>query len=227
MIAVIDTETTGTDHVQDTIVEWAAVWVDEHERRMVHSASSLVNPGRPMPPQARAVHHISDDDVADALTREEALRPLLSMPFSTPAAHSAEFDAGFLPEIPGPWICTWRCAKHVWPDAPAYGNQVLRYWLPGLDERVHSELGGQPPHRALADALVTAHVLIRMLETGRSAQDLLELTKAPVLLKTCTFGKHRGTPWEEVPQDYMRWILRQQDFDPDVVHTCKTLLGPR
>ena len=65
-LAVIDLETTGTDPKIDRIVEVSVLKLapggeaDHRTRR--------VNPGVPIPPEATAVHGISDDDVADMPT---------------------------------------------------------------------------------------------------------------------------------------------------------------
>src|SRR6478735_6509032 len=62
-LAVLDLETTGTDTKIDRIVEVSVLklvpggGVDHRTRR--------VNPGVPIPPEATAVHGITDDDVAD------------------------------------------------------------------------------------------------------------------------------------------------------------------
>ena len=65
-LAVIDLETTGTDIRTDRIVEISVIRVDpcgdrEHRTRRI-------NPGVPIPPDATAVHGISDADVADQPT---------------------------------------------------------------------------------------------------------------------------------------------------------------
>jgi DNA polymerase III epsilon subunit-like protein len=62
-LAVIDLETTGTDPKTNRIIEVSVLKLtpggeaDHRTRR--------VNPGVPIPPEATAVHGISDDDVAD------------------------------------------------------------------------------------------------------------------------------------------------------------------
>jgi hypothetical protein len=61
-----------------------------------------------------------------------------------------------------------------------------------------------------------------------SAPDyLVGLSDAPVLQRTCDFGKHRGTPWSVVPRDYLQWILRSDIDDPDVIHTARHYLEGR
>ena len=46
-------------------------------------------------------------------------------------AHKWAFEAQWLGEhLQGrPAICTYKAALRLWPDAPGYSNQVLRYWL--------------------------------------------------------------------------------------------------
>ena len=222
MIAVIDTETTGLGET-DVVIEFAAV-PEWH--------SFLVSPGlTPIQPEARAAHHITDDDLASAHTAEEwapVVERILTQ--NLPVSHNAEFDLRMIRQtwpgiaVPERYICTWRCALHLWPEAPSHSNQVLRYWL-NLDVTLPP---GLPPHRALPDALVTEALLKRMmaqLNLQAPLQHLVELTQTPVVLHRCRFGAHRDKLWVDVPPDYLRWILRQPDFDHDVVHTARTLLG--
>lgn len=241
-IVVIDVETTGLwedGSEPPRIVEVAAVRVDRARpgsswRVDQRPFSTLVNPGVPIPVTARAVHHISDDDVGDAPSIKEVVGRMLKIDGLVRAAHNAEYDSKFFDGIvvdAADWICTLRCSKHVWPDAPGYGNQVLRYWL-GLDILMRENHGTSaalslPPHRALPDAWVTAHLLVVLLNTGRTPDDLQELTLKPILLGKVHFGKHVGTPWADVPPDYLKWILRGEEnvpgsWDPDVIHTAWT-----
>ena len=32
--------------------------------------------------------------------------------------------------------------------------------------------------------------------------------------KSITFGKHKGTAIQDLPADYIQWLLRQDDLDP-------------
>lgn len=233
---VIDTETTGMEPPADKIVELAGVWRASGDEQLVYH--SLCNPGRDIPPTAKAVHHITEHDVASAPSPGTVLEQMKAHMGRTifaaggaeqyvVVAHNAAFDQQFiqqLDEIMGsaPWICTWRCAMHIWPDAPSHSNQVLRYWL-DLQVALPPDLY---PHRALYDTLVTEAILRRMLET-HTLEELLHLTTQPVLLETCRFGKHRGTPWREVPRDYLQWVLRQGDMDADVRHTAAHWLRPQ
>jgi DNA polymerase-3 subunit epsilon len=62
-IVFIDLETTGTNPVSDRIVEITVLKLNpDGSEKLI---STLVNPEQPIPPQASAVHGITDTDVAD------------------------------------------------------------------------------------------------------------------------------------------------------------------
>jgi DNA polymerase III epsilon subunit family exonuclease len=228
--AVVDVETTGIDHQQDAIVEVACVVV--RNGREVRSFSSLVDPLRPVPPTAAAVHHLTDEMLRGE-PRLSALAPILTQlcEGTVIVAHNAAFDLGFLPMLATqPALCTLRLARHCFPELPGHANQVLRYAL-------SAPVGLAPgvPHRALADAHVTAAVLrillARYRELGRSnrVDDLLAFAAAPSAFARLPFGQHRRKPLAEVPASYLRWIVERGNppFDRDVRHTARTELARR
>lgn len=236
-LVVLDTETTGTEPEVDRLVELACLSVDLNGPELLIDRGdglnpwrfeALCNPGRDIPPGAKAVHHITESMVAGEPDPHEVVSEMLAEVGEVNywVAHNAEFDRGFMRRFspyfddPSGWICTYRCALHLWPDAPGFSNQTLRYWL-DLSPDVPK---GLAPHRAMYDIIVTEGILARMLET-HTPQQLAELGPRPALLQTCRFGKHRGTPWRDVPRDYMRWYLKQTEQDKDVKHTCLHWLG--
>lgn len=256
-IVVIDLETTGLDPVKgDSVVELAMVPLtpmDHGHWTVRQGSSSLVAPGRRIPPEAQAVHHIRDEDLRAAPHLREAIHTtafnagLHYAKISAIAAHNAEFDRGFVgpaldahsaaafvpagKDPPLKWLCTYRCALHLWPDAPGHSNQTLRYWLPGVDAMVRALIPKDAPaHRALLDATTTACILHTMLEqvaTLGGLTHLLALQHKPVLQKIVRFGKHRGIPWSEAPKDYLRWLThpdRQPPFSDDVLYTARHYL---
>jgi exodeoxyribonuclease X len=225
-IHIVDVETTGLDPEKDRIVELAAVMVsDMIDGRWIayDERQSFVDPGIPIPPEASGVHHIIDEDVKGAPQLFEAIEDVFGLDWQDGvdliAGHNCRFDRDFLTPLRNKsWIDTWRCAMHVWPDAPGFGNQTLRYWL-GI------VLPRDGAHRALADARVTAEILIRLL-AERSIDELRRLSTKAVVLKKVGFGKHFGLLWTEVPKSYLEWA-RDQDFEPDVRHTIKFELARR
>jgi len=216
-LVVTDTETTGTEDCDqvvevatDTLVHDGNGWVSAQRWQ------TLVRPTVGISWGALATHHITpamlreERDMATLLEKDglAAFRDPQDVVF---VAHFAEFDRRLLTQsgvvVPERTICTWRCAQHIWPDAPGHSNQVLRYWL-GLD--VDRDLGalGLPPHRAMPDVIVTAALLVKMLET-RSVGMLEVLTLEPIIHNTVRFGMHQGKAWADVPPGYLQWILRE------------------
>jgi len=225
IIRVIDLETTGQAPPAHGVCEigWQDVALAESGRWEIHGegGAQLVNPGRPIPPITMAVHHIQDEQVADAPYWHDVARAILD-PWPRRialAAHHASFEQQFCtpPLTRGAdWVCTWKCALRLWPDSPLFSNQVLRYWKrpEGL---VHER--GLPAHRAFPDAYVTAHLLRDMLNEASLAQ-LVEWSNLPGLLPRVRTGPDRGKEWREIDEETLTGFLG--DRDPDVRFTAKT-----
>ncbi|HVA29338.1 MAG TPA: 3'-5' exonuclease [Candidatus Baltobacteraceae bacterium] len=154
--AVVDVETTGLRPVADRIVEVACVLVDGD--CVVDRWSTLIRPGIDIPARATEVHGITNEMVADAPELRAVLGELRGRcQARIVVAHYARFDLSFLRELHvEAAICTLKLARALVPEAPNHRNQTLRSFL-RIDEAMGEKLGA---HRALDDALVTAHVLI-------------------------------------------------------------------
>jgi exodeoxyribonuclease X len=229
-IRVVDLETTGNRPPAHGVCEvgWQDVVLGADGRWAVNDerGAILINPGRPLPPVTMAVHHIIDEDVADAPFWPDAapgvLRPdggALAL-----AAHRASFEQRFCtPALSGGarWICTWKCALRLWPSSPGFSNQVLRYWrMPdGLDRNI-----GLPVHRAMPDAYVTAHHLRDMLAEA-SAEQLIEWSALPGLLPRVPAGPDRGREWRELDSDSLHRFAA--DRDEDIRYSAATELRQR
>lgn len=186
----------------------------------------LTNPGHPIPPETSAIHHIVDADVADATPWEAAAQFLARCaPPTIYAAHNARSEQKWITtEITGgrPWICTYKCALRLWPEAPAYSNQALRYWRSlKVDPAI-----ANGAHRAGPDAYVTAHLLRDMLmQPGVTVEQLIQWSSEPALLTKCNMGSWRGRRWAEVDEpSFFRWIL-DRDFDEDLKFTARYYLN--
>lgn len=234
-IRVVDLETTGTTATDAAPVEIGAIDVIESACGswaidLDSKRDQLCNPSRKIPPEVSAIHHIIDSDVegkpfwpkaiADcAGTDDEMFAPAIF------CAHNARFERQwFTDEVTRdrPWICTYKCALRIWPDAPSHSNQALRYWLDpaGLDREIASVA-----HRAFPDAYVTAFILLELLKV-ESAATLIEISSGPALLSRVGFGKHFGKAWTEVDTSYLNWVIGQ-DFDEDVIYTAGVELERR
>lgn len=230
-IRVIDLETTGFEPPEHAPCEVGFVDLDSYSTDLAGEPSYwavsqprswLCHPGRSIPPEASAIHHIIDSDV-ELEERWSVAMPAHDETIDIYCAHNAKFEQVFItPEMIGgrPWICTYKCALRLWPDAPSHSNQALRYWL-GLWFGINRAYADNA-HRAGPDAYVTAHILLRMLETpGVTIQQLLEWSEKPALLVKCHIGGWRGTRWEDIDDpSFLDWILRR-DFDENMMFTAR------
>lgn len=94
-IALVDVETTGRDASVDRVVEVGIAVGRGGE--VIARYNWLINPGIPIPDEAKAVHGISDDDVKSS-PKFEAVAPEIAAALSgcIPAAYNAQFDRAFM-----------------------------------------------------------------------------------------------------------------------------------
>lgn len=227
-IRVIDLETAGNGPNdvceigwQDVVQEVDGIWIVSEER-----GSLLVNPGRPISPETMAIHHILDEQVANAPFWKEiastVLRPVGRV--DALAAHRAAFEQRYCtPRLTGEvsWICTWKCSLRVWPELPRFSNQMLRYQR--MPQGLVHEIG-LPAHRAMPDAYVSAHHL-RDLLNAASLEQLLVWSTEPGLLPRVPAGPERGKSWDRVGTEALSELLR--DRDADVRFSAQTELAKR
>jgi len=177
---VIDTETTGMSPSSGAqLVEVARVVIDGGE--IAETWSSLLNPGRPIPPDATRVHGITDAMVAGApepAAVAAALRPACgALPL---VFHNAPFDLPFLvvlmratsqPPFWNPVIDTLGLARGLFgPGSNSLGALATRLSLPA-----------EAAHRALGDALTTARLFLALAgrwEAERGVRTVAELAAA-------------------------------------------------
>ncbi|MEX2052236.1 MAG: exonuclease domain-containing protein [Candidatus Paceibacterota bacterium] len=230
-----DTETTG--NTENDVLCQIAYKTGEK------SFAGLYNPGKKIPPEASAVHHITNKMVADAPSfrdREDAkkIKSLFEDPSSVVVAHNATFDLMIVKKediIPTNFICTLRVARHLDKEGKIerYNLQYLRYLL---EIEIEAEA-----HDALGDVLVLEKLFERLLKkmleqencTEEEALDkMIEISSHPSLLRTFNFGKHLGKKIEEVlrlDRGYLEWLLAQKlngdGPDEDWIYTLKHHLG--
>jgi exodeoxyribonuclease X len=229
VLRVIDIETTGLAPPAE-IIEIGRIDLigTNADWALQNPWSCLYRPLNGIPPETKAVHHITETMVAAADPCGRGSIDSALFDVGTPdvlVAHNCAFERTFISdEVTGglPWICTYKCALRLWAEAPGHSNQVLRYWR----RHVHTDEDAMPPHRALPDAYVTAHLLWDMLKmTG--VEQLVQWSSEPKLLPRVPFGKHKGLRWSEVPVDYLQWMTRQADMESDVVWCARQELALR
>lgn len=230
IIRVVDLETTGMEPPAEVCeVGFCDLTLTDNGAWSVGEPVSWLCGVSAMPPEVRAVHHITMAEVA-------GLEPFDPATFfgeeggeaaAVIAAHNAEFEERWL-QVDGvmPLLCTYKAALRVWPEAPGHSNGVLRYWLEdqGLLSLDHDT--AMPPHRAGPDAYVTAHILKALL-TRASAREMVAWTREPRLLPTCPIGKFRGKPWAEVEAGFLNWMLGQPTMEADLKWNARRELDRR
>ncbi|MFH0769825.1 MAG: 3'-5' exonuclease [Candidatus Peregrinibacteria bacterium] len=167
---VFDVETTGLDPKRGhRIIEIAAVRIEAGHVIADRTFVELVNPERPIPPEAGRINKIRDQDVRDSPTIDQVLPRFLSFSKeSVLIAHNAEFDMGFLetekeccwgyidlPEC----LCTLKLSRTLYPHEYRHSLDI-----------VGARLGITLPtalHRALPDVLLTAQAFVKMLSAGK------------------------------------------------------------
>lgn len=98
-VVVLDTETTGVSFKHDELTQIAAARLEKGE--VVDWYVTFVNPGKPIPEDVVHLTHITDEDVADAPTPQEALAALVEfVGDATVVAHNANFDRTFTTRHP-------------------------------------------------------------------------------------------------------------------------------
>ncbi len=113
---IVDTETTGTDQDRDAIIELGMIAFEYDPEtgeafRILETFDELEDPGFPIPPEATAVHGISDEMVKGKKLDDARVAQVLN-DASIVIAHNAKFDRGFLekrlPVFEGvPWGCSF------------------------------------------------------------------------------------------------------------------------
>lgn len=222
-LRVIDFETTGIPEngIEHSVVEAAFVDVDA-EMKIIRPIdfSMIVAPTTEMDICALATHHISEDEAKCGVEWSFAQERLLSIDIDKIifVAHNADFEKQFFDPEGYDWIDTYKVALKLYPDAPRHTNQVLKYYL-GIEDAEHHH----PPHRALPDCYVTAEILIEMLDFV-SVEEMIEISKQPPYLTKINFGKHKGSRFEDLPQGYLSWLVRQDDMNEGVKAAANRVL---
>lgn len=144
-----DLETTGLNPIGDSIVEIGAVLVENGQ--IIKEYSQLVDPGCPMPSDASAVNHITDDMLRCQPKIHQVLPSFLSfVGDDILAAHNASFDYKFLAQA------CMRCQFRL--PVGFFDTMLLaRYWPESEDKKLISlcdaaDIDLSVSHRALDDA---------------------------------------------------------------------------
>ncbi|ENW07555.1 putative quorum-sensing-regulated virulence factor [Acinetobacter beijerinckii] len=176
----------------------------------------LYQVGQPISFAAMAVHHILESDLADQPFYKE-----FKLPSETTyiIGHNVDYDIAAIARCGVDTsklkpICTLALARHVWEDAEAHNISALIYLISKGSEKAREMLKGA--HRADADIILTANILMHIIHqlNIENIEQLYIASEQARIPKSITFGKHKGTSIQDLPADYIQWLLRQDDLDP-------------
>ncbi|PLX99873.1 MAG: DNA polymerase III subunit epsilon [Desulfuromonas sp.] len=165
---VLDFETSGmSPQMGDRAIEVGAVRVERGE--IVARFQSLMNPGFRVNAFIENYTGISNEMLAEAPGNAEVMSRFADfISADVPlVAHNASFDKRFLEHElrqlslahSNPFGCSMLVARRIYPDAPNHKLGTLVAYKQLRNEGVF--------HRALADAEMTAHLWLQMLEDLR------------------------------------------------------------
>ncbi len=245
----LDLETTGVDSSARIVEIGLEIMMPG---RPVKEYRTLVNPGCPIPPDATAVHGITDAMVADAPTFE-ALADNLLKGFTGAdfAGYNVRFDLRTM-------AAEFRRFRRTWDYEGARVIDGLRLWQVvegrSLEHAIKRWLGtpqgvaaredlaasadrADKAHNALYDVTHSTRVIAAQILAGDLSRDL------DILHELCSpgwfdaegkfvwkgdrlhlsFGKHRGREASTEP-GFLQWMLRN-DFSPKVKDACRLILA--
>ncbi len=234
-VIFFDTETTGNTE-KDFLCQIAY-------KNGNDSFVGLYKPPIKVPPEASAVHHISNQMLEDKPVFKKSedfqkIKQLFENENSVVIAHNAPFDLMIIKKediVPANFICTLRLARYLDPDEKIekYNLQYLRYFL-------NIEINATA-HDALGDVLVLEKLYGRLKkklmeqeninDEEKAIKRMIEISSHPTIFKSIKFGKHNGKNIEDilkVDRGYLEWLLAQKiegdQIDEDWIYTLKHYL---
>lgn len=211
LIIIADTETTGIGP-DAQVVEYAhlSCSVKDHggfsQLHVEDEFESLVRPTISIPAGATKVHGITDEMVADSPDLGAVMNQRLPEKLGTLLiGHNfVRYDMKYLHYyVPKSYDvgCSLRLARQYLP-------QLKSHSLDNMRESLSLPTKGRA-HRALGDVYTTLALCNHILQMGMPWQQLHIDSMQRVT--TMPFGKHKGTPIADLPQDYVDWLLNSSD----------------
>lgn len=244
-IIFFDTETTGNtekDFLCQLAYKTTASAKGSGESKD-ETFTGLYKPPIKIPPEASAVHHISNKMIADKIPFTESpdykkIKKLFEDENTVMVAHNAQFDLMIMKKenvVPKNFICTLRIARYLDPEGKIerYNLQYLRYLLEiEIEAQAHDALGDVLVLEKLFERLKTKIMSVENLNEDEAIERMIEISSHPSLLKYINFGKYNGKEVEEVAridQGYLEWLLAQKEeseqVDEDWIYTLRHHLG--
>ena len=235
-LVLFDTETTGLDPFTCDICQFATV-VHKEGTPIANalSFSELCKPSVPITPESAAVHGIVAEMVENKPSAESLVREwwkeILEMAEEEDVilgGHNTQFDWRFIQkyiQIPSQVkpLCTMRMARRF---APTASNHKLEHLY-----REHYRLSSYKTLKA-HDALCDVWMSFELLQYWMKEKNLVSYSQLaldfllPIQLEVMPFGKHKGQPFIDLPDNYLYWLTKQgASMDMDVQYTAQVYLN--
>ena len=232
----VDVETTGLTK-SDVICSLAILEVDTQTMSLHYD---LVNEGKKIPPSASSINNITNEMIAQKPPLRKSNTFSVLQKAGTESlfiAHNAPFELEMLAAagccFDGGVIDTLRVTKHLINDLESYALNFLRYEmrLYKKEEALLKQLNMQAyclqPHNAQSDVIITKLLFDELSELA-TIDEMLHLSKTPVLLQKFEFGKYAGRYIEEISMSdpgYLSWMLHTiENLDEDLRYTLEYYL---
>ena len=240
-IIFFDLETTGTSITNDRIVEISLLKVMPNQETI--SRSHRINPGMPIPPEATAVHHISDADVASCPTFKAKAKEIAEFFKGCDIAgyNSNKFDVPMLAEEFYRAGVDFDFSKVNFIDVQTIFHKKEQRTLTAA-YRFYCDKDLEGAHSAAADTNATFEVLLAQLDRypdlptdveglsrfssfNRNVDLMGRIVYNDQGIETINFGKYKGHTVKEIferDKSYFDWIDKG-DFAGDTKRTFMRL----
>lgn len=211
---IFDSETTGLNDPQ--LVE--AAWLKLGSivgLPVTDQFLARYKPSKPIELGALATSHILDEELVECPPHTT-----FAMPADTSyiIGHNIDYDWKVIGQPPIKRICTRALSSMLWPEADTHSQSAMIY----LHYRNEASSLLRNAHAALDDVKNCRLLLTKIIwalsdKLGRPVngwEDLWLQSEEARIPKIIGFGKHKGMAVADLPSDYKRWLLNQNDLDP-------------
>ena len=210
---ILDTETTDLEHRE--VIELAYMPLTTTLTKGAEPFQKYYKPTVPISFGAMAVHHIIPEALEDC---ENFTTKDLPQDLEYLIGHNIDFDWEAIGRPECERIDTLTLARYLWPEVDSHTQSALMYYF--SKDRASTRILLREAHSAKADIhfcfvifrQIVAELKKRNNTDNISIQYVYEISETARIPVKMPFGKHKGELIEDLPKDYVRWLLRQ-DID--------------